>query len=102
MTEDDRRANFLSGLTTHGTEIGASAWEVGFADDCRMQFNFSPRQRRTIDAMRAKYEDLVRYKQTGRKSLAMLAAEAEQPRVRAVPSISVRALRRRARKALRR
>jgi hypothetical protein len=97
MTEDDRRANFLSGLAAHGTEIGASAWELRFADDCRMQFNFSPRQQRTIDAMRAKYEDLVRYKQTGEKSLAMRAAEAEQPRVPVAPSVSTRALRRRAR-----
>jgi hypothetical protein len=98
MTEDDRRANFLTGLARHGKEIGATPWEIGFADDCRMQFNFSQRQQRSIDAMRAKYEDLVRYKETGKKSLAMRAAEVEMATPTATPAPSPRAQRRQARR----
>lgn len=100
MTEDDRRANFLTGLARHGREIGATPWEIGFADDCRTQFNFSQRQQRSIDAMRAKYEDLVRYKETGEKSLAMRAAEAETARPATAPAPSPRAQRRQARRLL--
>ena len=78
MTEDDRRISFLERLAEFGLSIGAKAWEVGFADDCRAQFSFSRKQVHVIDGLRTKYEAQLEFLVTGRESATLGSKELER------------------------
>ena len=59
MTLDDRYATFLGNLADKREELKLSAFEYGFADDNRFSFNFSPKMRKVVEKLIAKYGNLV-------------------------------------------
>ena len=100
MTGDDLRSIFLRRLAQHGKAVGASIVEIGFADDCYTQFNYSKRQQKWIDAMREKYEEKVNFLDTGIKTLGIRAMETANQVPIPVDEPSLRAQRRKARKVV--
>lgn len=81
MTADDKRSIFLGRLADYGRQAGANINEVGFADDCRMQFNYTKRQQKWIDSLMVKYQDTVDFLATGKAPLSVQA----QLAVRTIP-----------------
>jgi hypothetical protein len=81
MTEDDYRSIFLGRLADFGKQAGATVNELGFAEDCRMQFNYTKRQQHWIDSLMVKYQDTVDYLATGKAPLSIQAKMA----VRTIP-----------------
>jgi len=55
MTQDDKLTRFLGIAADHRKELGMSASEAGFADDCRFSFNLSPAMRKFAQAIFYKY-----------------------------------------------
>ena len=98
MTGDDLRSIFLRRLAQHGKAVGASIVEIGFADDCYTQFNYSKRQQKWIDALREKYEEQVNFLETGIKTLGIRAMEQANQVPVPMDEPSPRAQRRKARK----
>lgn len=100
MTGDDLRSIFLRRLAQHGKAVGASIVEIGFADDCYTQFNYSKRQQKWIDALREKYEEQVNFLETGIKTLGIRAMETANQVPIPVDEPSPRARRRQAKKVV--
>ena len=55
MTIDDKLTRFLGVAADHKTELGMSAGEFGFADDCRFALNLSPKMRKFANSLFYKY-----------------------------------------------
>lgn len=78
MTQDDTRANFLTALDR--ADIDVSSFEAEFIESNLDRFNFSPKQRISIDKMMAKYADKIKFNPDKGPSLAA-RAEAEEERL---------------------
>lgn len=74
MTQDDIRVNFL--LALDRADVNVSAFEASFIDSNLARFSFSPKQRKIIDRLMAKYEKIINF-DPDRNKLTERAAKEE-------------------------
>lgn len=76
MTQDDVRANFLAALSR--ADVVLSSFEASFTASSLSCFNFSRKQRLSIDRMMAKYAAKIGFNGEDKSLAARAEAEAER------------------------